>query len=191
MSAFLHRLARTAAACTLALAIPFAALAQPVAGAGSMHGGPGAGPMQPGPGHAGMHQAHKQRGYGHHEAHRGGDRETASMLRGLNLTEEQRDKVFAVLHAQAPQLRAQAKEMRNARRELRALTLAEGFDEARAKALADTLSRSIAETALIRTRSANEIYQALGPEQRRQVQQRMALREGARRARGESRSDRG
>ncbi len=191
MRSFPHRLARTAATCTLALAIPFVALAQPMTGAPMMHGGSGHGPMQPGAGHEGRHQAHMQSGFGHRGAQRGGDRDTAGMLRGLNLSEEQRDKVFAVLHAQAPQLRTQAKEMRNARRELRVLTLSDGFDEARAKALSDTLARSIAETALIRTRSANEIYRALGPEQRRQVQERAALREESRRARGERPFSRG
>lgn len=173
------------AACCVTLAIPLVAFAQP--GSGGMPGGPGHAHMQAGAGFHGAHMDGGRRGAEHGmRGHRGmrGERGMASMLRGLNLSEEQRDKVFAVRHAQAPQMRAKAKEMRNAARELRALTISENFDEAKAKALAETLSRSTAEIALIRSRSANEIYRTLTPEQRKQVQERAALRETRRANRG-------
>ena len=172
------RLTSLLAAGVLVLALPLAAHAQPMMGSGHHQH------MQAGQGH---HGAHMERG--RHHAH--GDKDFGRMLHGLNLTEEQRDKVFAVWHAQAPQLRAKGKEARNARRELSALTLSDGYDDARATALAETLSRSTAEIALIRARSANEIYRVLGPEQRRQLQERMAMRESGRRGRGHARIDQG
>ena len=43
-------------------------------------------------------------------------------LRGLNLTEAQQDKVFEIMHAQAPVMRDKAKVVRKAESDLRALT---------------------------------------------------------------------
>ena len=161
------RLVRSAAILCCAAAIPFAASAQTAATTATMPAGVSAAQMQ-----AGWHERGAQR----HMARRGGEREIRALLRGLKLSEVQRDKVFDVLHAQAPQLRANAKQRRAAVRELRMLTLNDNYDEVRAKALTDSLAQSIAQNAMIRSRSANEIYQVLTPEQRQLVQERLARR---------------
>ncbi len=167
MSNFHGLMVRSAATLCCAAAFPLAALAQPASTPGAMRAGYGQEQASAG------WQDHGAR---RHFGRRGGDRGIRAMLHGLKLSEEQRDKVFAVLHAQAPQLRANAKERRNASKELRVLTLAENYDEARAQALSENISRAIAANAMIRSRSANEIYQALTPEQRQLVRERLARR---------------
>lgn len=167
MTILQRRLTLSAAALCCTAAIPLAALAQASAVPG---------PMRDGSGPAQMNAGWQDRGAQRHLARRSGDRGIRAMLHGLKLSEEQRDKVFAVLHAQAPQLRANAKQRRNAVRELRTLALADNYDETRVKALSESLSQTVAVDAMIRSRSANEIYQALTPEQRQQVQDRLARR---------------
>lgn len=112
--------------------------------------GPGAGPgLPPGPG-AGL----------------------PPYLAGLRLTEAQEDKVFELLHAQAPQARLQARELRKAQEELRHLPRAASYDDARAAALADTAARTAAALALARVRTDAAIWQLLTPEQRKQAEER-------------------
>ncbi len=167
MTSFHSRLILSAAALCCAAAIPLAASAQASAAPQ---------PMRELSGPAHMNASWQDRGAKRHFARRGGDRGIRAMLHGLKLSEEQRDKVFAVLHAQAPQLRANAKQRRSAVRELRTLVLAENYDETRAKALSESLSQAVAADAMIRSRSANEIYQALTAEQRQLVQKRLERR---------------
>lgn len=90
-------------------------------------------------------------------------------LLGLQLDEAQRDKVFAVLHAQAPLLREQAKALHQAETALRALSFAAAFDDARARTLADASARAMAELTLLRARGDSQILAILTPEQRRRV----------------------
>jgi Spy/CpxP family protein refolding chaperone len=90
-------------------------------------------------------------------------------LRGLALTDAQEDRIFEILHAQAPMLRQRQRELHQAREELRALSRAERFDEARAGALADTSARAAAAIALIHARSEAAIWQVLTAEQRKQA----------------------
>ena len=167
MTSFHSRLVRSAAALCCAAAIPLAASAQ-----ASTTPGPMRELFSP----AQMNAGRQERGASRHFARRGGDRGIRAMLNGLKLSEEQRDKVFAVVHAQAPQLRANAKQRRAALRELRTVALADNYDEARVKELSESLSQAVAAAAMIRSRSANEIYQALTPEQRLLVQERLARR---------------
>ncbi len=167
MTSLDRRLIRSAATLCCAAAIPLAASAQASATPG---------PMRELSGPAQMNASWHDRGAARHFARRGGDRGIRAMLHGLKLSEEQRDQVFAVLHAQAPQLRANAKQRRNAVRELRTLVLADNFDQVRAKTLSESLSQAVAADAMIRSRSANQIYQALTPEQRQLVQERVARR---------------
>jgi Spy/CpxP family protein refolding chaperone len=90
-------------------------------------------------------------------------------LRGLALTEAQQDKVFAILHAQMPALRERMRELHKAREALQQAARTDRFDEARATALADAVSRATAAVELMRARSDAAIWQVLTPEQRRQV----------------------
>jgi periplasmic protein CpxP/Spy len=93
-------------------------------------------------------------------------------MRNLNLTEAQRDQLFALKHAQAPQMREKAKLARNAQQELRALAQAETFDAERAKALADTSAQARSEMMQLRAQNQHAMLQILTPEQRQKWQER-------------------
>lgn len=95
-------------------------------------------------------------------------------LRGLNLSEEQRDKVFAIMHAQAPEMRDKAKALRGAQEQLRLLSASADFDEGKARALSDELGRATFEATLVRARAERQIQEILTPEQRQQLAERRA-----------------
>jgi Spy/CpxP family protein refolding chaperone len=154
-------LKRILAGAGLALALPLAAFAQ---GAPSMSGGPGmdGGPrfhMRGGPGEG---------GHGHwgHRGHHGG----AMFLRGINLTDAQKDKIFAIRHALAPQMYEKFKLVRQSREDLRGMATAANYDEARAKAAIDAGARAKADIALLRLRGEHDIFSVLTPEQKAQVE---------------------
>jgi Spy/CpxP family protein refolding chaperone len=91
-------------------------------------------------------------------------------LHGLDLSEAQRDKVFALMHAEAPRLRDQAKALRQSHAALQALTRAEEFDASRAKELADAGAKALADMALARASLENQVFKLLTPEQRERMQ---------------------
>lgn len=93
-------------------------------------------------------------------------------LRGLELNEAQQDKVFAVLHAQAPLLRDQHKIAAKAHRELRELGMSGKFDDAKAVALAQSEAQALARINLQQARSEQQILASLSLEQRKQIEQR-------------------
>lgn len=165
----------------VAIAAPLAVMAQPDKGDGPRDRGPGA--------HKGhFHKAH----HGHHgHFHRGGGY-SGHMLRGLDLSEEQRDKLFELRHAQAPKMRELGKTLRSSQRELRQLSMSDSFDEAKAKQLADTASQAGAGMALLRAQLRNETFKVLTPEQREKLAKRAEMRKrgvkGPRGNRGEARS---
>lgn len=131
----------------------------PLAGA---QPGPSA-PQEPGVhrmamrGHGGMHEGM----YGMEGPH--------GMLRGLNLTEAQRDQIFKIHHDQAPAFREQAKKVRAAHDELRKLSFADRFDEASVRKAADAQGKAIADLAVMRAQSMNRVRNVLTPEQRSQL----------------------
>lgn len=90
-------------------------------------------------------------------------------LRGLNLSEAQRDKVFAILHAQAPAMRDKVKAVHRAEADLRGLAMSPDFSEARARSLADASGRAMAEMTLARVATDRQVLAVLTPEQRQQV----------------------
>ncbi|WP_317203492.1 Spy/CpxP family protein refolding chaperone [Janthinobacterium sp.] len=95
----------------------------------------------------------------------------APFLRGLELSEAQQDKIFAIEHAQEPLLREQHKIVAKAHEALHALTLAASFDEARGAALAQTAAQAMARIALLRARGEQQILALLTPAQRQQMEQ--------------------
>ncbi|MFZ5462896.1 MAG: Spy/CpxP family protein refolding chaperone [Pseudomonadota bacterium] len=132
---------------SLGLALPLAAHARPFGGEHrGMHGGPGL---------------------------FGGER-MPRLLRGLGLTEAQRDKIFELMHAQAPAMRDKDKEIHKARAELHKLAFSAEYDEARVKALSEAAAAAMAEMAQMRARIEHQIYQLLTPEQRKTVEERKA-----------------
>jgi Spy/CpxP family protein refolding chaperone len=154
----------------LALAFPLGALADSPAGAppdhvadgpGHEHGMPDCG-MPPGMGHEGMFGGHER--FEEHGAFPGG-------LHRLHLTEAQDDKIFSILHAQAPKARELHKEIGKAHRALHELGMAATYDDAKAKSLADALGKAIAESALLHQRTHHQILDVLTPEQRQALTQ--------------------
>ena len=123
----------------------------------SRPGAPGLdGPTSPGPMHDGP--PHGPGGFG-----------LFGRLHHLRLTEAQQDKLFAIMHAAAPQQRNQDKAERKAHDALRALGAAPQFDEARANAAARELGQAVANGALLRARLESQVLALLTPEQREQV----------------------
>jgi len=90
-------------------------------------------------------------------------------LRSLNLDEAQRDKVFAILHEQAPAMRERLKSLNRAEAELRRLAAGPDYDEAKGRAQADQVGRAMSEVALLRARTDRKIFEVLTPEQRKRL----------------------
>lgn len=157
----------------LALALPLSSFAQGPWGhegedgfpnfaydGGMMHGG-GAGMMQgPGPGMMQGHGMKHGRGMG-----------PMMHLRALNLTEAQRDKIFSIMHAQAPAMRDKHKAIRKAREELRTLAHGDSFDAGRARAASDALGKAVGEMALQRAATHAQVHAVLTPEQRKKAEE--------------------
>jgi Spy/CpxP family protein refolding chaperone len=138
---------RFLAAASIALAIPLGAAAFP----GGPDGHPGCASLA-----------------GHSGPGMGGEM-MPPHLRSLNLSEAQRDKIFEIMHAQAPLMREKAKAVRKAEDELRALAAADDYSETKARTLADTAAKAISEMTLARTRVERQVIETLTPEQRKQL----------------------
>jgi Spy/CpxP family protein refolding chaperone len=91
---------------------------------------------------------------------------------GLQLSEAQQDKLFAIEHAAAPQRRQLEKAVRRAHESLRALRDASQFDEARAGAAAREFGQAVAAKELLEARAHAQAIALLTPEQREQLRQR-------------------
>jgi Spy/CpxP family protein refolding chaperone len=138
----------------------------PPAPAGGQLAGPGgerdrAPDAGPGPG--------KRHGPGGHGPHGGMGRPGLPYLAGIQLSEAQEDRVFAIQHAQAPQLREQDKIVDKAHAALRAMTEAGDFSEAKAAAQTRALGQAVATRELLRVRTAGQVMAVLTPEQRAQL----------------------
>jgi len=111
--------------------------------------------------------------FGGGEMHRGARRDRMMhMLRGLDLTEAQRDQIFQIRHAQAPAMREQAKQLRAARKDLRELAMAPEYDAAKAQASADAMAKAMATMALMRVESTRKVLAVLTPDQRKKLDER-------------------
>jgi len=132
--------------------------APPVASQPVPDGGPGRGP--------GWH------GFGGHGPGAPGGEMPFGRMHHLKLTEAQQDKLFAIMHAQAPQRREHEKAIRKAHEALRELGRAEKFDDAKAAALSRDLGQAVAAEALLQARTEAQALAVLTPEQREQLRQR-------------------
>ena len=115
-------------------------------------------------------QANPMGRHGGHEAHQMGGHGMRA-LRGLDLTQEQRDQVFKLFHAQAPALRDRMQAARGAQRELRKIARSPSFDAARARELADAAGKAHADVALMRAESMSKVIALLTPEQRAKLEE--------------------
>jgi Spy/CpxP family protein refolding chaperone len=121
-------------------------------------------PPQPGPGEHGP--MGMERGPGGPGMHRRGG---MPFLHGVQLSETQQDRVFAIMHAQAPAQRELEKKIRAAHEALRGAGASAQFDEARASAQAQALGQAVAAEALLRARTEAQVFAVLTPEQREQA----------------------
>jgi Spy/CpxP family protein refolding chaperone len=101
-------------------------------------------------------------------------------LRGLDLTEAQRDQVFKLFHEQAPAVHEQMKQVRRSQEELRKLAAAERFDDTRARQLADAQAKAFSTLAVMRAQTMHRVREILTPEQRAKLEQRGERRPGMR-----------
>lgn len=124
---------------------------------GAMHGGPD------GVGRGMMRGASMKHGGGHRAG-------PMMHLRALDLTEAQRDKIFGIMHAQAPTMRDKHKAIRKAREELRTLAHGDGFDAGKARAASDTLGKAVSEMALLRAQTHAQVHAVLTPDQRKKAE---------------------
>ena len=93
-------------------------------------------------------------------------------LHGLELSEAQQDKVFAILYAEAPYLRDQGKAARKAQEALRGLAQVAQYDDAKAATLAQGGAQAMANIALQHVRTEQKLLALLTPEQRKQLAER-------------------
>jgi len=101
----------------------------------------------------------------------------APLFRGVELTEAQEDKVFAILHAEQPYLRDQAKAAAKAREALRALASADKYDDGKAAALAQAAATAGANIELQHVRTRQKLLAVLTPEQRKAQAEQHKVRE--------------
>ncbi|HUA24890.1 MAG TPA: Spy/CpxP family protein refolding chaperone [Steroidobacteraceae bacterium] len=87
-------------------------------------------------------------------------------LIGINLSEAQQDKVFAILHAAAPQLREHEKAARKAREALHRLGQSADYDGGKATGLAQAQADADGQLELLRARADHDIYLLLTPDQK-------------------------
>lgn len=93
-------------------------------------------------------------------------------LAGLKLTDEQQDKVFAIVYAAAPAMREQEKALHKAHEALHDINESPQYDENKVKSLADSAAKADSQLTVLRVRTEHEIYALLTPEQRKQLEDR-------------------
>ena len=106
---------------------------------------------------------------GHMGRHGGGP---MMHLRGLDLTEAQRDQVFKIFHDQAPAMHEQMKQVEAARKQLTQIASADRFDEASARKAADAQAKALSNLAVLRAQTMYRVREVLTPEQRQKLDQR-------------------
>ena len=89
-------------------------------------------------------------------------------MHGVELTEAQQDKVFAILHAEQPYLRDQGKAAAKAQEALHAMARADKYDDAKAAALSKEAATAMANIALQHVRTEQKLLAVLTAEQRKQ-----------------------
>lgn len=144
-----------------------------------MHGGPQEGPQHGpgfGPGGPGQHEGRPgpdgfgpgPQGFG--PGHGG----MPPFLHGLELSEAQGDKLFAIVYAQEPVIREQHKIVQKSHEALREMEKSGKYDDAKAVSLVNAISQAMAKLTLLKLRGDQQILALLTPEQRKQIAQREA-----------------
>ncbi|HYX65446.1 MAG TPA: Spy/CpxP family protein refolding chaperone [Burkholderiales bacterium] len=97
-------------------------------------------------------------------------------LRGLDLTEAQRDQVFKIFHEQQPAMREQMKAIGQARRDLAQAATGDQYDANRVQAAAEAQGKAVTQLAVLRAQTMQRVSQLLTPEQRAKVKERLEAR---------------
>ena len=98
------------------------------------------------------------------------------MLRGLDLTEAQRDQVFQIFHEQAPAFHEQMKQVREARQNLMKLAAAPSYDESQVRQAADVQAKALSALAVMHAQTVHRVRDILTPEQRARLDERAERR---------------
>jgi Spy/CpxP family protein refolding chaperone len=93
-------------------------------------------------------------------------------LAGLDLSDDEKDKIFAILNGRALELRGALKQARASHEDLRDMVRSGGYDEARAHALTDAGARAEAQARFLVAKTDSEILALLTPEQRQDLEHR-------------------
>lgn len=101
--------------------------------------------------------------------------EKAGRFSNLNLTDQQRQQIKELMKESYQPQNTSAKDER---KELHRVIAAENFDEVKAKAYIDTISKAQSERMLARARTENKIYNLLTPEQKKQYSENSQHHEG-------------
>lgn len=88
-------------------------------------------------------------------------------LRGINLTDAQKDKIFELKHAEVPKMREHMKARHQLKKEL--MQLSDQYSEEKAKAIANKLATIERDSVLARAHHHQQVLNLLTPEQRKQV----------------------
>ncbi len=101
-------------------------------------------------------------------------------MMGVELSESQQDKLFALHHQQAPAIYAQQKAARKAADALRELIGSAAYTPAKAKDLAQAAAKAHAELTLMRAQAEHEFLSLLTDEQKKQMAERRGPEGGKR-----------
>lgn len=137
---------------------------------GPGHGGPGRGEGPP-PGEGPGHGPFGGPGHGPFGGPGAGE---APFLRGLELSDAQKDKLFAISYADVPVMREQHKIIEKSHEALREMTMSGKYDDAKASALVQAITQAMAKTMLLKLRSEQQQLAVLSAEQRKEVDERRA-----------------
>lgn len=88
-------------------------------------------------------------------------------LRGIDLSEAQKDKLFELKYAEVPKMRAQMKARHQLKKEL--MQLSDNYSENKAKSIADQLATIERDSILARVNHRQQVLSILTPEQRKQI----------------------
>lgn len=91
------------------------------------------------------------------------------MLRELDLSDAQRDKLFEIRHAAAPQMREKLEALRKSRAALREAATAADYDAARVRARAEESAKLQADLTVMRIENQQKMLSVLTPEQREKL----------------------
>ena len=100
------------------------------------------------------------------------------MAQKLDLSDDQRKQVEAIMNQQREQARPYVKTLVETRREMRHAMKGDDFDEAAIRAIAERQARAMTEMAVLRARGRHAMQQILTPEQRQRMRHQHRERRG-------------